>query len=83
LSVMTTWRSGVYHLLPKYHVSKVWESKCLFVCYIIFLNFCVVLMAHDKFCNNFTVKRLGKTIIIIIIIILTAIGLSPGGSGYQ
>jgi hypothetical protein len=46
---------------------KGWELKCLFVCYVIFLNFCVVLMAHDKFCNNFTVKGLGKTMKISVI----------------
>jgi hypothetical protein len=39
----------------------------VFICYVIFLNFCVVLMAHDKFCNNFTVKRLGKTMKISVI----------------
>jgi hypothetical protein len=39
---------------------KVWESEWWFVM-LFFWNSCVVLMAHDKFCNNFTLKRLEKT----------------------
>jgi hypothetical protein len=43
---------------------KVWELKC---CLHYFLNFHVVLKGHDKFYNNFTAQRLGKTIKISLI----------------
>ena len=39
----------------------------MFVCYVICLNFCVVLMGHNKFYKKFTVKRLGKTMKISVI----------------